>query len=169
MPPQTPFDMLDTAVSRFLLDIEHLPPWKEAGRLFGQKVQALHQRWLDAREQVVKDTAVYMATKEPTELFTFTQHAKRIWEKIHPRIQHMSDVKEGTQAEYCINDIAEALRATWDEACDGTVTQENFWKAHVPVTIEMHEPSKGFIHGYCERCRELWPCKYSPERTSEGK
>lgn len=62
MEPQTPYDLLDAAVKKFLDDIQHIPPWEEAGVLWGQKIQTLHTVWLNAREQAINDDAVYHAT-----------------------------------------------------------------------------------------------------------
>lgn len=41
--------------------------------------------------------------------------------------------------------------------------EEDFWKAHVPVTGTQHDPANGLLHGDCARCRTTWPCQYSPE------
>lgn len=48
-----------------------------------------------------------------------------------------------------------------------TRLESDVWKAHVPVTSTQHDPSKGLLHGYCERCRAEWPCQYSPELKRE--
>lgn len=42
--------------------------------------------------------------------------------------------------------------------------ETDVWKTHVPVTGTQHDPSRGLLHGYCERCRTPWPCEWSPER-----
>lgn len=40
---------------------------------------------------------------------------------------------------------------------------EAVWREHVPVTGTMHDPANGLIHGSCVRCRQPWPCEWSPE------
>jgi len=42
--------------------------------------------------------------------------------------------------------------------------EADVWKAHVPCTGTQHDPLNGLLHGYCVRCRQEWPCEYSPER-----
>ena len=45
--------------------------------------------------------------------------------------------------------------------------ESEVWKAHVPVTGTQHDPTRGLLHGYCERCRDVWPCQYAPERNAQ--
>lgn len=35
------------------------------------------------------------------------------------------------------------------------------------MTGTQHDPTKGLLHGYCERCRAEWPCQYAPERNAQ--
>lgn len=66
----------------------------------------------------------------------------------------------------------EYYRNNWQKECTSLREElvrvtaerdEQVWRAHVPVTGTQHDPSRGLLHGYCERCRAPWPCEWAPE------
>ena len=39
---------LQDAIEKFLLDIQHVPPWESAGSIWGAKIKELHGKWLES-------------------------------------------------------------------------------------------------------------------------
>lgn len=60
----------------------------------------------------------------------YVVRAREAWASIHPRIKHMGDVVGGTHAEFCVEDIATALRELGD--------QRDYLKSYLTTVLTMH-------------------------------